>query len=81
MDGQVTIHIPSSRLNSAENTHPVRAMGHLRPEGKRPLFTVVIGGLGTSTLLTLFVLPTIYQWIEQRRAVSRPPRKRIMETS
>jgi cobalt-zinc-cadmium resistance protein CzcA len=56
-------------------------MGHLRPEGKRPLLTIVIGGLGTSTLLTLFVLPTIYQWIEQRRAVSRPPRKRIMETS
>jgi cobalt-zinc-cadmium resistance protein CzcA len=33
-------------------------------EVQRPLATVVIGGLVTSTLLTLFVLPTIYAWIE-----------------
>ena len=31
-------------------------------EVQRPLATVVIGGLVTSTLLTLFVLPTIYSW-------------------
>ncbi len=36
-------------------------------EVQRPLATVVIGGLITSTLLTLFVLPTVYQWIERRR--------------
>jgi cobalt-zinc-cadmium resistance protein CzcA len=29
-------------------------------EVQRPLATVVIGGLATSTLLTLFVLPTVY---------------------
>ena len=34
-------------------------------ELQRPLATVVIGGLGTSTLLTLFVLPTIYGWFAQ----------------
>jgi cobalt-zinc-cadmium resistance protein CzcA len=34
-------------------------------EVQRPLATVVIGGLGTSTLLTLFVLPTIYGWFAQ----------------
>lgn len=34
-------------------------------EVQRPLATVVIGGLITSTLLTLFVLPTLYAWIEQ----------------
>jgi cobalt-zinc-cadmium resistance protein CzcA len=39
-------------------------------EVQRPLATVVIGGLTTSTLLTLLVLPALYQWIEQRRAVS-----------
>jgi cobalt-zinc-cadmium resistance protein CzcA len=33
-------------------------------EVQRPLATVVIGGLLTSTLLTLFVLPTLYNWIE-----------------
>jgi len=32
-------------------------------EVQRPLATVVIGGLVTSTLLTLVVLPTIYTWL------------------
>jgi cobalt-zinc-cadmium resistance protein CzcA len=36
-------------------------------EVQRPLATVVIGGLITSTLLTLVVLPTIYRWFEGRR--------------
>lgn len=36
-------------------------------EVQRPLATVVIGGLITSTLLTLLVLPTIYLWIEGRK--------------
>jgi cobalt-zinc-cadmium resistance protein CzcA len=36
-------------------------------EVQRPLATVVIGGLVTSTLLTLFVLPTLYRWFEARR--------------
>lgn len=34
-------------------------------EVQRPLATVVIGGLITSTLLTLFVLPTLYRWFER----------------
>ena len=33
-------------------------------EVQRPLATVVIGGLITSTLLTLVLLPTLYRWIE-----------------
>ncbi|WP_400074194.1 CusA/CzcA family heavy metal efflux RND transporter [Zobellia russellii] len=35
-------------------------------EVQRPLATVVIGGLLTSTLLTLFILPVFYQWVENR---------------
>ena len=35
-------------------------------EIQRPLATVVIGGIVTSTLLTLVVLPTLYEWIESR---------------
>lgn len=35
-------------------------------EVQRPLATVVIGGLVTSTLLTLLVLPTIYSWFEKK---------------
>ncbi|HSR50855.1 MAG TPA: CusA/CzcA family heavy metal efflux RND transporter [Acidobacteriota bacterium] len=34
-------------------------------EVQRPLATVVIGGLVTSTLLTLLVLPAIYGWIAE----------------
>lgn len=36
-------------------------------EVQRPLATVVIGGLVTSTLLTLLVLPTLYAWFERER--------------
>jgi cobalt-zinc-cadmium resistance protein CzcA len=35
-------------------------------EVQRPLATVVIGGVFTTTLLTLFVLPALYQWVAQR---------------
>ena len=35
-------------------------------EVQRPLATVVIGGLVTSTFLTLFVLPSIYPWFSSR---------------
>ncbi len=35
-------------------------------EVQRPLATVVIGGLITSTLLTLLVLPTMYRWLAGR---------------
>jgi cobalt-zinc-cadmium resistance protein CzcA len=35
-------------------------------EVQRPLATVVIGGLITSTILTLVLVPVIYSWIEQR---------------
>ena len=31
-------------------------------EVQRPLATVVIGGLFSSTMLTLFLLPVIYEW-------------------
>ena len=36
-------------------------------EVQRPLATVVIGGLVTSTALTLLVLPAVYLWLEKRR--------------
>jgi cobalt-zinc-cadmium resistance protein CzcA len=40
-------------------------------ETQRPLATVVVGGLITSTLLTLLLLPVLYDWLEQRAAQSR----------
>ncbi|MFO0785844.1 MAG: CusA/CzcA family heavy metal efflux RND transporter [Phycisphaerales bacterium] len=38
-------------------------------EVQRPLATVVIGGVISSTLLTLFVLPVLYGWFEPRGAI------------
>ncbi|MDD7885422.1 CusA/CzcA family heavy metal efflux RND transporter [Flavivirga sp. 57AJ16] len=35
-------------------------------EVQQPLATVVIGGLLTSTLLTLFVIPVLYKWIARK---------------
>jgi cobalt-zinc-cadmium resistance protein CzcA len=40
-------------------------------EVQRPLATVVIGGLLSATLLTLFVLPALYAWLADR--VERAP--------
>jgi len=49
---------------------PVAVSHGVGAEVQRPLATVVIGGLVTSTLLTLFVLPTLYAWMEGRRRPS-----------
>ena len=39
-------------------------------EISRPLATVVIGGILTSTFLTLLVVPVLYDWIERK---TKPP--------
>ncbi len=36
-------------------------------ETQRPLASVVVGGLITSTILTLILLPVIYEWVETRK--------------
>jgi len=41
-------------------------------EVQRPLATVVIGGLFTSTLLTLFLLPLLYRWLENYKMKRLP---------
>ena len=42
-------------------------------EVQRPLAVVVIGGLVSSTLLTLVVLPVLYAWIERKSAAKSSP--------
>lgn len=49
------------------------ALGHgAGAEVQKPLATVVIGGLISATLLTLFVLPTLYARFGQRRIETAP---------
>jgi cobalt-zinc-cadmium resistance protein CzcA len=47
---------------------------------QRALATVVVGGLGLATLLTLFILPTYYfaleRWVERRQTAKRQGRER-----
>jgi cobalt-zinc-cadmium resistance protein CzcA len=35
-------------------------------EVQRPLASVVVGGLFTSTVLTLFLLPVLFQWVFEK---------------
>jgi cobalt-zinc-cadmium resistance protein CzcA len=48
-------------------------------EVQRPLATVVIGGILTSTFLTLLVVPVLYDWIE-RKSKPKPKRTESAET-
>ncbi|APG65915.1 multidrug transporter AcrB [Tenacibaculum todarodis] len=50
-------------------------------EVQRPLATVVIGGLLTSTLLTLFILPILYHWVENKSFKFRTDKKIITVTA
>jgi cobalt-zinc-cadmium resistance protein CzcA len=77
-----TVQGAASRLRPVLMTALVAAIGFLPmaistgagSEVQRPLATVVIGGIVTSTLLTLIVLPTLYgmmeTWVERRQAVA-----------
>ena len=42
-------------------------------EVQRPLATVVIGGILSSTLLTLIVLPLLYRWAYRHVDQTLPP--------
>ena len=46
-------------------------------EVQRPLATVVIGGIISSTLLTLFVLPVLYAWFGRPRSSALPLATRL----
>lgn len=72
LDDAVTVGA-ATRLRPVLMTALVASLGFLPmalatsagAEVQRPLATVVIGGLITSTLLTLLLLPTLYQWVER----------------
>lgn len=64
-----------SRLRPVLMTALVAALGFVPmafnvgagAEVQRPLATVVIGGIVSSTLLTLLVLPVLYRWLHRER--------------
>lgn len=64
-----------SRLRPVLMTALVASLGFLPmamntglgAEVQRPLATVVVGGLITSTVLTLLLIPMLYTWLEERR--------------
>lgn len=45
---------------------PMLLAGGAGSEIQKPLATVVVGGLITSTLLTLLIIPSVYSWFEKR---------------
>ena len=45
---------------------PMLLAGGTGSEIQKPLATVVVGGLITSTLLTLLIIPSVYIWFEKR---------------
>jgi len=46
-------------------------------EVQRPLASVVIGGLFTSTVLTLFLLPVLYDWVFRDRDDAEVQSRRV----
>jgi len=46
---------------------PMLLAGGAGSEIQKPLATIVVGGLLTSTLLTLLIIPSVYSWFEQRK--------------
>lgn len=47
---------------------PMLLAGGTGSEIQKPLATVVVGGLITSTLLTLLIIPSVYGWFEKGKA-------------
>ena len=46
---------------------PMLLAGGTGSEIQKPLATVVVGGVITSTLLTLVIIPSVYRWFESRK--------------
>lgn len=66
--------IAMTALTDALGFLPMAISTSAGAEVQRPLATVVIGGLTTATLLTLFVLPAVYaRWGGEPRGTSLPP--------
>lgn len=73
---ELVIEGTAGRLRPVLMTAAVASLGFLPmalstnsgAEVQRPLATVVIGGLISATFLTLFVLPVLFAWVENKKA-------------
>jgi cobalt-zinc-cadmium resistance protein CzcA len=76
---EALLHSAATRLRPVIMTSVVAALGFLPmaiatsigAEVQRPLATVVIGGVVSSTLLTLVMIPALFPWFEGRKAAER----------
>ena len=60
----------SSALVASLGFIPMAVSTATGAEIQRPLATVVIGGLITSTLLTLYILPLLYAWFSPKEVMA-----------
>ncbi|TMN85580.1 MULTISPECIES: CusA/CzcA family heavy metal efflux RND transporter [unclassified Pseudoalteromonas] len=54
-------------ITSALGLIPMLMSNGVGAEIQRPLASVIVGGLVTATLLTLFVLPVLYRWFSEKK--------------
>jgi cobalt-zinc-cadmium resistance protein CzcA len=54
-------------LTTALGLLPLVITTNTGAEVQKPLAIVVIGGLVSSTLLTLIVIPTLYEWVTAKK--------------
>ncbi|MFT6505947.1 efflux RND transporter permease subunit [Colwellia polaris] len=54
-------------ITSALGLIPMLMSNGVGAEIQRPLASVIVGGLVTATLLTLFVLPVLYRWFSRKK--------------
>ncbi len=59
---------------------PMALAGGAGAEVQRPLATVVIGGVLSSTFLTLLLLPVLYAWAEQKDNLAQESQRGISES-
>ena len=67
---QRLLPVMATAITDAVGFMPMAISTSVGAEVQRPLATVVIGGVTTCTLLTLFVLPALYITIGKQRSVS-----------
>jgi cobalt-zinc-cadmium resistance protein CzcA len=67
---QRLIPVIATAVTDAVGFLPMAISTGVGAEVQRPLATVVIGGVITSTILTLFILPTLYITTGKQRFVS-----------